>query len=521
VTIRVLFDPEVTVGAIDRRVFGSFVEHMGRSVYEVILEPDSPQADEVGLRRDVIDLVRELGVTIVRYPGGNFLSGYDWTDGVGPRAAREPRLDLAWHSLETNQFGTDEFLAWCTKAGVEPMLAVNLGSGTLGSAVELLEYCNVQAPSRFARQRAANGHAEPYGVRTWCLGNEMDGPWQIGHQSADEYGRKAVEVANAMRLVDPGIKLVACGSSGRYMPTFGAWEDRVLEHTYDQVDYISLHQYYDPYEGGSHDPQSPRHGDTASFLASGAHLESFITEVVATTDAVKARKRSAKTINLSLDEWNVWSMSRFHAQPARSTWDVAPRLIEDTYTVADAVVVGDLLISILRHADRVQMACQAQLVNVIAPIRAEVGAPAWRQTIFHPFALTARHAQATALVTTVIGPGLTTAAHGEVAQVSAVATHDPNSGAVAVFLVNRSPDADAEVELHPRGGPAGPGVQRTGPGGEPAITHTAVFDDDLMAVNQQSAPDRVVPRAVPVLANQDGVVQLRLPRASWNVVRIG
>ena len=501
-SVRVVFDRDVPVADIDRRVFGSFAEHMGRSIYQGIYEPGSPYADDQGLRTDVADLVRELGVTTVRYPGGNFLSGYDWKDGIGPQEARPARLDLAWHSLETNRFGVDEFMAWCARVGVEPMMATNLGTGTLTGAIELLEYCTVEAASRYATLRAAHGHPEPYRVRTWCLGNEMDGPWQIGHQSADEYGRKAAEVARAMRMIDPELELVACGSSNRTMATFGAWEDTVLEHTYDQVDFISLHQYYDPDD------------ELASFLGSGAHLEAFITEVIAVADAVKARRGSPKTIHLSLDEWNVWRQSEHAALDTPVGWDEAPRLIEDVYTVTDAVVVGDLLISILRHADRVRMACLAQLVNVIAPIRAEPDAPAWRQTIFHPFALTARHALGRALTTTVRAPGLPTSRHGEVPQVSAVATFDEASGQGALFLVHRGTDGPVEVELLPRGFEAA---------GAELLQHLALFDEDPGAANVQGHPDRVVPRELPLTATVGpaGGPLVSLPATSWNLVRFG
>ena len=354
---------------------------MGRSVYGGIYDPGDPLSDGDGFRKDVIALVQELGVTIVRYPGGNFLSGYDWRDGVGPVESRPRRLDLAWHSLETNEFGLDEFMKWCAVAGVEPMMAANLGTGSLREALELLEYCNADPVSQLARQRAANGHPDPYAVKVWCLGNEMDGPWQLGHRTAQEYGRLAADVARGMRMLDPSVELVACGSSARTMPTFAAWEDAVLEESYDLVDYVSLHAYY---EIGD---------DLQSFLASAADLDAAINDVCAVADAVKARKRSDKVMQISLDEWNVWYLSRLLARPAPTEWEQAPRLSEDDYTVADAVVVGNLLVSMLRRADRVKMACLAQLVNTIATIRADPGTPAWRQTTFYPFSLTARHAQ--------------------------------------------------------------------------------------------------------------------------------
>src|SRR5215216_338402 len=213
---RLVVDPAFVVGALDRRLFGSFVEHMGRCVYTGIYEPGHATADPDGFRQDVLELVRELGVTAVRYPGGNFVSNYDWEDGVGPKGERPRRLDLAWRAIEPNQFGTDEFVAWSRKANVEPIWAVNLGTRGIKEAVELLEYCNLPAGTELPDRRVANGTPEPHGIKVWCLGNEMDGPWQIGHKTAEEYARLAEETANAMRRVDPGIELVACGSSNRH-----------------------------------------------------------------------------------------------------------------------------------------------------------------------------------------------------------------------------------------------------------------------------------------------------------------
>jgi len=436
----VTIDPENHRGEIDRRLFGSFVEHLGRCVYTGIFEPDHPTADEHGFRTDVADLVRELGVTLVRYPGGNFVSGYRWEDGIGPVEDRPRRLDLAWRTIEPNTVGTDEFLGWARRMGLIPMLAVNLGTRGIQEAADLVEYCNIRDGTAWSDRRRANGHPEPHAVGLWCLGNEMDGPWQTGHKSAAEYGALAANTAQAMRQVDPAIELVVCGSSGRTMPTFGAWESTVLEHTYDVVDYISLHAYYEEHDG-----------DRRSFLASGAAMDGFITDVIATADAVRARLNRRRHIRLSFDEWNVWYMQRF---PGAERLDVAeaPRLLEDVYSDIDAVVVGDLLITLINHCDRVAIGCLAQLVNVIAPIMTHPGGTAWRQTTFHPIAETIRLAAGVGLVATVRAPELATARHGDVPAVSAAATHDPSSGAVVLFLVNRG-EQPAEVTVRHHGFP--------------------------------------------------------------------
>ena len=390
VDARTEIDPTRVVGIVDERVFGSFIEHMGRAIYGGIFEPGHPTADADGWRHDVIDLTRRLGVTTVRYPGGNFVSGYDWEDGVGPRDRRPERQDLAWRSIEPNTVGTDEFVAWARLAGVEPMLAVNLGTRGADAARDLVEYCNAPVGTASADRRAANGHVEPYGVRTWCLGNEMDGPWQIGHTSAAEYGRRAAEAAAAMRLVDPSIELVACGSSGSSMPTFGAWEATVLDIAGDSIDHISLHAYYDP----------AAYETVDDYLACSADLDRMIERVAAIVDADRASRPGRRRIGLSVDEWNVWHLTEHREREAARDvrgFERAPALAEDTHDLADALVVGCLLITLLRHADRVSIACLAQLVNVIPAIRTIDGGPAWLQASAYPFADVARWGRGTVL----------------------------------------------------------------------------------------------------------------------------
>ncbi|WP_091666433.1 arabinosylfuranosidase ArfA [Micromonospora auratinigra] len=490
-------DPAFTVGPADRRLFGSFVEHMGRCVYGGIYEPGHPNADPRGYRRDVLELTRELGVSVVRYPGGNFVSGYRWEDGVGPVGDRPRRLDLAWKTVETNAFGLHEFMTWADEAGVEPMMAVNLGTRGVQEACDLLEYTNHPAGTQLSDLRRKNGAEDPYGVRLWCLGNELDGPWQVGHKTADEYGRLAAETARAMKLIDPSISLVACGSSNRRMPTFASWEATVLEHTYEHVDYISAHTYYDPSDG-----------DRASILASAVDLDNFIREVVATADHVAAKQRQRRKLRISFDEWNVWYESRLQSDLDRRGWVEAPALIEDDYTAVDAVVVGDLLITLLRHADRVGVACQAQLANVIAPIRTRNGGPAWRQSIFHPFALTARHARGTVLRTEPVSPTYDTARYGEVPVLDTVAVHDEETGELAVFAVNRGPN-DLPVDLDLRGFP----------GLRPVEHLTIAAGADPAGTNTEADPERIMPRPLTTPTIDGGRCSVRLPACSWHLLR--
>ncbi len=494
-------DPRAAIGAVRRRLFGGFVEHLGRHVYDGIYEPGHPEADAEGFRRDVIELVKELGVSTIRYPGGNFVSGFRWEDGVGPRADRPRRLDLAWHSTETNEVGLHEFASWLDKVGSDLMMAVNLGTrGTL-EAIDLLEYANVPGGSTLSDRRIANGRTEPFDVRMWCLGNEMDGPWQLGHRSADDYGALASQTAKGMRQLDPSIELVVCGSSGAAMPTFGEWERVVLTHTYDDVDYISLHAYY-----------QERDGDLDSFLASSTDMDRFIGSVVATADHVKAVRGSDKTIELSFDEWNVWYLDRWQGVDTIAgidNWPVAPRLLEDVYSVADAVVFGSLLISLLKHADRVTSASLAQLVNVIAPIMTEPGGPAWRQTTFFPFSITSRLARGEALRLPIESPTHSTAVYGEVPLVDAVATNDAESGRTAVFLVNRSVTDSVTVTAD---------IRALGDVG--VLESHTIADDDVTAKNTLDDPERVAPRAAAV-AIADGVLNIELPPVSWTAVSLG
>ncbi len=489
------FDPSHVVGPVRPRTFGSFVEHLGRCVYTGIFEPDHPTADEQGFRQDVIDLVKELGVTTIRYPGGNFVSGYRWEDGVGPVAERPARLDLAWHTLEPNTVGVDEFMSWIRKTELEPIMAVNLGTRGILEAVDLVDYCNVPGGSANAEQRRANGSLDPYKIKLWCLGNEMDGPWQIGHKTPYEYARLASETANAMRLVEPDLELVACGSSNHHMPTFGTWERVVLEECYDNVDMISAHAYYSEKDQGLQE-----------FLVSADDMDSFIDDVVATADAVGAARHSAKKIGISFDEWNVWYQHRAESKlPSGDDWPVAPPLLEDKYSVADAVVVGDLLVTLLRHTDRVWSANLAQLVNVIAPIMTEPGGRAWRQTTFHPFALTARHAKGDVVKVDVDGPLIETTAFGSVQAVTAIATWADDEA--ALFLVNRSTTESITVDA-------------ALPEGCELVEAVTMHSDDH---NWQATADdstSVLPEANESAAIDDGSLSVKLPPISWTVVRV-
>ncbi|MBR6556760.1 MAG: alpha-N-arabinofuranosidase [Clostridia bacterium] len=469
---KIVANRRFTVADIDPRLYGSFIEHLGRAVYGGVYEPGHDTADDQGFRKDVIDLVRKLGVPIVRYPGGNFVSGYNWEDGTGPREARPRRMELAWGVTETNEVGIDEFQEWARRADSEVMMAVNLGTRGPEEARNCVEYCNSDTDTHFANLRRKNGFDKPFGIKVWCLGNEMDGPWQMGSKTAEEYGRIAAEAAKMMKWTDPSIELVACGSSGLGMPTFVDWERVVLEHTYDHVDYLSLHSYY-----------GNPNNDTPTFLARSLQMDQFIKSVIAVCDTVKAKKRSKKTMMLSFDEWNVW----FHSHGAQfEKWGVAQPQLEDIYTFEDALVVGCLLITLQNNCDRVRMACLAQLVNVIAPIMTRTGGGAWAQTIFYPFMLASLHGRGTVLKPIVESERYDTREIKAVPYLETSVIYNEAVGEVTVFAANRSLEEDMELD-----------IELEGFAGAKLIRHTELYSDDLKAVNTEDT-ETVAPAEVSV-----------------------
>jgi alpha-N-arabinofuranosidase len=492
---RILVDRDFIVAPLDRRVFGTFVEHLGRCVYGGIYEPGHPTADEHGFRRDVLALTQELGPTIVRYPGGNFLSGYNWEDGVGPKDKRPTRLDLAWGSTETNQFGTNEFIDWCRIANIEPMFAVNLGTRGPDEARNFLEYCNHPGGTYYSDLRRAHGYEQPHGIKFWCLGNEMDGPWQICQKTAYEYGRIAKETAKVMRWVEDDLQLTACGSSHRLMPTYGTWEYQVLDECFEHVDFISLHQYF------RNDAN-----DLDTFFTVIEDLDAFIKEVVAIADAVAAKRRSPKRICLSLDEWNVWYKAHTPDDLRKPGWPQAPKLLEEIYNFEDALIVGGALITLMNNADRVKAACLAQLVNVIGPIMTETGGAAWRQTIFHPFAQASRFGQGNVLQAQIDCKTFSTATHANVANVIGTVLHDPQSGAVNAFVLNRSRE---EVRLE---------LEMRELGERKLQLAQELHHPDIKAVNTRDKPNEVAPREKRDIDIRGQVLTTTLKPCSWNVL---
>jgi alpha-L-arabinofuranosidase len=489
---RVYIDSRRTISPLDRNIFGSFLEHLGRAIYDGIYDPGSKLADADGFRKDVMKEIHDMGVPMVRYPGGNFVSGYNWLDGVGPRANRPRVFEKAWRSIETNQFGTNEFMSWCKATGTKPLMGLNLGTGTPEEAAALVEYCNVEKGTKWSELRRSHGIADPYKVEHWCLGNEMDGPWQIGHMTATEYGMKAQDAARQMRYIDPALKLIACGSSGPFMPTYLEWDREVLEQCYDYVDGLSLHRYFTNYDN-----------DSPWFVAMNLSMEKQIAESLAVCDLVRGHKRSQKKLWLSFDEWNVW----YRERDGDGRGEQAPHLLEEIYNLEDALLVGGLVNSLMRNADRVKIACLAQLVNVIAPIMTNADG-LYRQTIYYPYRWGLDFAHGSILSLLVESPTYDVKGMDKVPYIDVAACFDSTEGKTSVFILNRDLAKAREVELV---------WEDRAPS---AVTSAWVLTgDDLKATNSFAAPQKVAPQAFAKPATTVSRTKLEVPPRSYTVLQ--
>lgn len=437
--IKYLFQAGNYISQVEDTLYGSFIEHLGRAVYTGIYEPSHPCADCHGFREDVGALIQELKVSTVRYPGGNFVSGYNWEDGIGPQDQRPVRLDYAWLTKETNQFGIGEFYTWAKKFQVTPMVAVNLGTGTPQAAGYFVEYANIAGGTYYSDLRKSHGYAEPFNFKYWCLGNEMDGPWQTCHLEAPEYARKALETAKIMHWIDPSLQLVACGSATTSLPTYPEWDRVVLETVYPEVTALSCHHYFENSTGKLED-----------FLGSYVLMDNFIHTIASTIDYVKAKLRSKKDLHISFDEYNIWSIEGepwmdFFKDPA-NRFTEAPPLLEQHYTFLDALVLGGLMCSLINHCDRVKMASLAQLVNVIAPIYTQPGGAVIKQTIFYPFCWASNYGRGQALRYFAQVPHIETI-HGQTKLLQSAAVYNAERQEIAVFMLNLDQQQSHEISL--------------------------------------------------------------------------
>jgi alpha-N-arabinofuranosidase len=492
------------IAQVDKRIFGTFIEPIGDIVYGSIYNPNHPEADEQGFRKDVLQLMRELNTTLIRYPGGNFVSGYHWMDGIGPKDKRPVRYEKAWKKVETNQMGIDEYTDWVKKVGSEPMMAVNLGTGTPEEASYEIEYTNMNGSTYFSDLRKKYGHEKPHDIKMWCLGNEMDGTWQLGEKTAEEYGRIAYEAAKQMRLVDPGIELVACGScaNDKTHPSYPDWDRIVLEHCYENIDYLSLHRYY------NYDPESvkgtmfPSQFTPEDLPCISKDMSNFIDTVCAAADFVKGRKYSGKTVNICFDEWGIISS---HTATAEGL-DWSERVIPEggrrifSMNLIDAVLVGSLLITFINKCDRVKIACESIVIGSM--IAVERDGSAYRQSTFYPFQHAATYAKGVALRPALESPLKKTDRFGEQPFIQTASVYDDEAGIVTVFAVNLSLRECVELDCNLQFDSV------------KLIQHIQMHDNQPLAANTFKNPNRISPKDV--MVDTDQVV---LPPLSWNVLR--
>ncbi len=422
---RIAVDPTRTLAAIDRNIFGGFAEHLGRCVYRGIYEPESPHADEQGFRTDVLDALRRLKMPLVRYPGGNFVSGYRWQDGVGPREERPARMDLAWHVIEPNTFGSNEFIEFCHKLDTEPYFVVNCGDGSMREARDWVEYCNGTQDTTLVRLRRQHGYAAPHNVRYWGVGNEVDGPWQIGYKTPDEYARALTEYAKVMKWTDPSIRIVANGVTHWEARDFVERGRAILEQAGDLIDYIALHWYVDNDSG-----------DFATYMTLSELFEDRLSAYEGLMRAVMFERGITRPIGIAVDEWNVWHRADLDSAEHDGV----------IYTLEDALVVAMHLNAFIRHARTVRMASIAQIVNVLAPVYTRPD-DLFLQTIFYPFELFSTLAGPTALDIHWDGATFSAGEHTGLRVLDVSATLDEGRRELVLFVVNRSETDAAETTI--------------------------------------------------------------------------
>jgi len=464
---RIKVDIDRTIGEVDPKIFGNFAEHLGRMIYGGIYDEGNPLSDQDGFRTDVMDAVKKLGVSVLRYPGGNFSSGYDWKDGIGPKAQRPARPELAWHDLESNRFGTDEFLKYCQRIGAEPYICINGGLGTVDDARQWVEYTNESRHTYWADQRRKNGREEPYKVTYWGLGNEIDGPWQLGHKNAEDYSKFAVQAAHAMRLSDPSIKLVACGSSnyGGNADWIG-WNRTVLTALRNQVDFIALHTYI-----------GNRENDLERFLGSSQRIDHYIETTAAAIKAALSGLNNPRPIYIAYDEWNVW----YRAQNNEH--------LEEVYNFEDALAMGMFFNSFFRHADVVKMANLAQLVNVIAPIMTNKQG-LFLQPIYFPIAEYGKQRGNVALRAWVSSPTYTLNRE-QLPYLDVSSSYNAKDHVVYVNVLNRSKSQDIAARVENQQGTLSPNVD-IWQMNYPDLKATHTFGDDKKVVPSTRALQAVV-----------------------------
>jgi alpha-N-arabinofuranosidase len=515
ITAKLTIAKEYIIGKTDDRLFGSFVEHMGSTVYGGIFQPDHPSSDRFGFRRDTLNALRELQLSVIRYPGGNFVSGFNWKDSIGQKNTRPKRLDIAWKALENNQFGLDEFMKWIGLLGCSAIQTINLGTGGMQSAIELLEYCNMDTDTEYAQLRKRNGRIKPYNIKTWCLGNEMDGPWQIAGKTANEYGRLALETGKIMKMMDPTVELIISGSSTSRMDTFPEWDKDILMHCYDIADYISLHHYVDrtcpPQEISKksyfRSTEKPVFLDTPTYLARTLNVEQQIKDIIATCDYVKAVRRSPKTMYLCFDEWNTLSTNKY-TQPERTPWQIGEPIDYVPHTMEDALVAASIMMAILRHADRVKIACQSLLVNTGGLVFTSRDGGLTRNTLFYPFLHLSLYGRGVILRNNLISPVYNCEEKEGVPSLDSLTILDAENSILNIFAVNRTSNT---IQLL---------IDARDFGDATEMEQIIMRNDNLRACNVIGKPETVFPSKIRQLPLGEKKPEVILSPYSWNVVRI-
>ncbi len=498
-TAKLFVDRHLTVAEVNPNLFGGFVEHLGRCVYTGLYEPGHPEADENGFRKDVARLVADLNMPLTRYPGGNFVSGFDWKDSIGPKEKRPRKPDYAWDAMEPNEVGVDEFMKWCKLANTSPLYVVNLGTGTPKSAQECVEYCNFPGGSYWSDLRRANGAEHPHNIRWWGLGNEMDGPWQICHKNAEDYAKVAHDAAKMMKMVDPTIKVCANGSCNPGLPTFGDWDYTIMDRLFDVIDILSMHIYFN----GKDD-------DFPFFLAAAERMDHLVESAIGCCDAAAAHHQSRRKVDIAVDEWNAWSRAKSEGNQ-ETKWQVGRSLVEETYDLSDVLVVAGAMMSMMDHADRVKLACIAQTVNVLSLIMTRPGGPAWAQTTYYPFLLMSKHGRGgIVLRSSQEGPTFEVKKIGEVPFVRSVVIHHPDKNEVVLFAINRSLDEDTELQAE---------LGSFQP--ERILEATEIYHDSIDAANTEGN-EMVAPAGIPEsrLSLQENRLTVTLQKHSFAMVRL-
>lgn len=526
---RITLDKDFQISRVDKRIYGSFIEHLGRAVYGGIYQPGHPSADEEGFRQDVLDLVREIGVPIVRYPGGNFVSNFYWEDSVGPVADRPRRLELAWRSTEPNLVGVNEFASWSKKAGSDVMMAVNLGTRGIEAACNLLEYCNHPSGTKYSDWRVSHGVEQPHNIKVWCLGNEMDGPWQIASWEKDPkgYGVLANETSKAMKWVDGSIETAVCGSSSPFMGHFPQWDLEVLQECYNAVDYVSLHHYH-----------TAAPGNYFQLLGGAAYIEDYIETEAALCDFVQAKMRSPRKLMLSFDEYGAmmrplqgiehpgWgpynlyhSHYRFDPNAAYVRHDPDNMVDNRRREVGDMVPAlgsASILLAFLRHADRVKIGCMTSGLGALCATDRE---HVWRTASYYPFHQLMEYGRGQSLQVAVEGDTFDLPAYAvnDTSQypakeglpyVDAAAAYDEKAGALTLFAINRDPAGDTQIQL-----------DVSAFEGYRFVEHLELCAPDMDARNTWEAPDTIAPAVGQSAKEDQGVVTATLKPLSWNVLR--